>query len=70
MKNVSLGKVKTEKIILKSQKKAFLLSYYMVYSHLRQLNKNKVAESLDFTGVMPLFMFKRMLYGNTTLKFF
>ena len=39
-------------------------------SHLRQLNKNKVAESLDFTGVMPLFMFKRMLYGNTTLKFF
>ena len=30
-KNVSLGKVKTEKIILKSQKKAFLLSYYMVY---------------------------------------
>lgn len=38
--------------------------------HLRQLNKNKVAESLDFTGVMPLFMFKRMLYGNTTLKFF
>ena len=42
----------------------------VIYSHLRQLNKNKVAESLDFTGVMPLFMFKRMLYGNTTLKFF
>ena len=42
----------------------------VVLSHLRQLNKNKVAESLDFTGVMPLFMFKRMLYGNTTLKFF
>lgn len=42
----------------------------VLYSHLRQLNKNKVAESLDFTGVMPLFMFKRMLYGNTTLKFF
>lgn len=42
----------------------------LVESHLRQLNKNKVAESLDFTGVMPLFMFKRMLYGNTTLKFF
>ena len=41
-----------------------------ILSHLRQLNKNKVAESLDFTGVMPLFMFKRMLYGNTTLKFF
>ena len=31
VKNVSLGKVKTEKIILKGQKKAFLLSYYMVY---------------------------------------
>ena len=43
---------------------------YSNISHLRQLNKNKVAESLDFTGVMPLFMFKRMLYGNTTLKFF
>ena len=43
---------------------------YECGSHLRQLNKNKVAESLDFTGVMPLFMFKRMLYGNTTLKFF
>lgn len=42
----------------------------LIKSHLRQLNKNKVAESLDFTGVMPLFMFKRMLYGNTTLKFF
>mgnify|MGYP006868300134 CR=1 FL=1 len=42
----------------------------VLISHLRQLNKNKVAESLDFTGVMPLFMFKRMLYGNTTLKFF
>lgn len=42
----------------------------ILISHLRQLNKNKVAESLDFTGVMPLFMFKRMLYGNTTLKFF
>jgi len=42
----------------------------IIISHLRQLNKNKVAESLDFTGVMPLFMFKRMLYGNTTLKFF
>ena len=43
---------------------------FALQSHLRQLNKNKVAESLDFTGVMPLFMFKRMLYGNTTLKFF
>ena len=46
------------------------LCVLVVLSHLRQLNKNKVAESLDFTGVMPLFMFKRMLYGNTTLKFF
>lgn len=44
--------------------------FFVLQSHLRQLNKNKVAESLDFTGVMPLFMFKRMLYGNTTLKFF
>lgn len=43
---------------------------FLTRTHLRQLNKNKVAESLDFTGVMPLFMFKRMLYGNTTLKFF
>ena len=51
----------------------FSAGYYvmeLIQSHLRQLNKNKVAESLDFTGVMPLFMFKRMLYGNTTLKFF
>ena len=47
-----------------------LLKTVYIKSHLRQLNKNKVAESLDFTGVMPLFMFKRMLYGNTTLKFF
>ena len=46
------------------------LYHCVIKTHLRQLNKNKVAESLDFTGVMPLFMFKRMLYGNTTLKFF
>ena len=52
------------------RKQGCFFSTGRLQSHLRQLNKNKVAESLDFTGVMPLFMFKRMLYGNTTLKFF
>lgn len=63
----SFAKKMTNKIPRKICKK---VRQYTIYTHLRQLNKNKVAESLDFTGVMPLFMFKRMLYGNTTLKFF
>ena len=33
-------------------------------SFLRHLKKSKMAESLDFTEILPLLMFQNMLYGN------
>jgi hypothetical protein len=42
----------------------------MTHTRFRQLMENKMAESLDFIGVLPFLYGKKMLYGSTALKFF
>ena len=45
----------------------FLLMLLILISFLRHFKKSKVAESIDFTEILLLLMFLKMLYGNFIL---
>ena len=42
----------------------------VIQSHLRHLKKSIVAESIDFTWILPLLISESMLYGDITSKLF